>query len=321
VGREEEQVDQLSQVPQLIVAGITSGCIYAIVAIGFTIIYNTTHIINFAQGEFVMVGAMVAAVLLAKMSILWAFPIAVIVGCVVGALLALCVLIPLRKASVITLIIITVGASIMLRGLAQLFWGETSIPVPPFTGVKVDLGPGAGPPIIEERVFHLLGAVVRAQEIWVMGVTALLVIGMHLFFKYTLIGQGMRACAMNPIGAKIVGISVQRMIMVSFVMAAGLGAVAGVTVSPVFYAKCNMGTALGLKGFCAAVLGGMGSFGGGIAAGIVLGIVESLAGGLLWSDYKDAIAFVILVAILFIKPQGLLARKSAISAVEGKAEA
>ncbi len=306
-------MDQLSQVPQLIVAGITSGCIYAIVAIGFTIIYNTTHIINF-----VMIGAMVAAVLLAKVSILWAFPIAVIASCAAGALLALCVLIPLRKASVITFIIITVGASIMLRGLAQLFWGETSIPVPPFTGVKVDLG--AGSPIIEERVFHLLGAVVRAQEIWVVGITALLVVGMHLFFKYTLIGQGMRACAMNPIGARLVGISVQRMIMVSFIMAAGLGAVAGITVSPIFYAKCNMGTALGLKGFCAAVLGGMGSFGGGIAAGIVLGIVESLAGGLLWSDYKDAIAFIILVAILFIKPQGLLSRKSVVSTVEGKAE-
>jgi len=305
-------VEQLGQVPQLIVAGITSGCIYAIVAIGFSIIYNSTQVINFAQGEFVMVGAMAAAVLFAKYSLAVAFPVAVIAGCLVGALVALCVLIPLKKSSVITLIIITVGASIMFKGLAQLFWGETAIKVPPFTGIVTPPLPGTGgEPFVEDRIFHVFGAAIQAQEIWVMVVTVLLVIGMHLFFKYSLIGQGMRACAMNPTGSKIVGISVRRMILLSFIMAAGLGAVAGVTVSPVFYAKCNMGTALGLKGFCAAVLGGLGSFGGAVAAGIILGIVESVAGGLLWSDYKDAIAFVILLVILFIKPEGLLSRGKA----------
>lgn len=285
-------------------SGVTNGCIYAIVAIGFSIIYNSTQVINFAQGEFVMIGAMAAAVLLAKFSLLVAFPVAVVAGCLAGALVAAFVLIPLKKASVVTLIIITVGASIMFRGLAQLFWGETAIPVAPFTGIKS----GGN---IEDRTFHIAGAVIRSQEIWVLGITALLVVGMHLFFKYTLIGQGMRACAMNTTGAKLVGISVRRMIVMSFVMAAALGAVAGVAVSPVFYAKCNMGTALGLKGFCAAVLGGLGSFGGGVAAGIILGIVESLAGGLLWSDYREAIAFIILLAILFVRPEGLLSRGKA----------
>lgn len=289
------------------VAGITSGCIYAIVAIGFSIIYNSTQVINFAQGEFVMVGAMAAAVVLAKFGLGLAFAVAIGAGCLVGALVALCVLIPLRRASAITLIIITVGASIMLRGLAQLFWGESAIPVPPFTGMKAE---GVGI-VADDRAFHVLGAVVRAQELWVVGVTALLVLGMHLFFRHSLIGQGMRACAMNPTGAKIVGISVRRMIVLSFVMAAALGAIAGVTVSPVFYAKCTMGTGLGLKGFCAAVLGGLGNFGGGIVAGLVLGIVESVAGGLLWSDYKEAIAFVILVLILFVRPEGLLSRGKA----------
>jgi len=296
-------LDQLSQVPQLIVTGITNGCIYAIVAIGFSIIYSSTQVINFAQGEFVMVGAMVAAVLLAKFGLLVAFPAAIAAGCITGALLAACVLIPLKKASVVSLIIITVGASIMLRGLAQLFWGETAIPVPPFTG----LADAAG----EDRTFHVLGAVVQAQELWVLAVTALLVAGMHLFFRYSLTGKAMRACSMNKTGAKLVGISVRKMIVISFVMAAALGAVAGVTVSPVFYAKYNMGTALGLKGFCAAVLGGLGNFGGGVVAGIVLGIVESLVGGLLWSEYREAIAFVILLAILFLRPEGLLARGKA----------
>lgn len=290
------------------VSGITSGCIYAVVAIGFSIIYNSTQVINFAQGEFVMVGAMVAAVLVAKLTVVVAFPVAVIAGCAAGALVAACVLIPLKRASVITLIIITIGASIMFRGLAQLFWGEQALEVAPFTGVKKVIGDAT---LVEDRVFQIFGAVIKAQELWVVAVTALLVIGMSLFFKRTLLGQAMRACAMNAAGARLVGISVRKMIVVSFVMAAGMGAIAGVVVSPVFYARCNMGTALGLKGFCAAVLGGLGNFGGGVAAGIILGVVEAVGGGLLWSDYKDAIAFVILLGILFVKPEGLLSRKKA----------
>jgi branched-chain amino acid transport system permease protein len=284
------------------VSGVTRGCIYAIVAIGFSIIYSGTQIINFAQGEFVMIGAMVAAVLLAKTSLLVAFPAAVAAGCLAGAIVALFVLIPLKRASVISLIIITIGTSIMFRGLAQLFGGEGAIPAPPFTGVRVH-------GFLEDREFHLFGAFIRAQEFWVIGVTAMLVIGMHIFFRYTLLGQAMRACSINQLGARLVGINVSRMITTSFVMASGLGAIAGVVVSPVFYAKCNMGTALGLSGFCAAVLGGLGNFGGGVAAGIILGIVESLTGGLLWSDYKDAVAFVILLAILLIRPEGVLRKR------------
>ena len=294
--------DWMSQNFQLVVSGITSGCVYAIVAIGFSVIYNSTQVINFAQGEFVMIGAMVAAVLLAKFGLLVAFPVAILAGCLVGLLVALFVLIPSKKGSVITLIIVTIGASIMFKGLAQLFWGESAIPVPAFTGVMTDYG-------IEDRTFHILGAVIGAQDVWVVGVTALLVLGMHLFFKYALVGKAMRASAMNSTGARLVGINVRRMIVISFVMASALGAVAGVTVAPVFYAKCNMGTALGLNGFCAAVLGGLGNFGGGVVAGILLGIVEKVFGGI-WSDYREAISFIILLLILFVRPQGLIARKS-----------
>lgn len=295
----------MEQLSQLIVSGIANGCIYAIVAIGFSIIYGGTQVINFAQGEFVMVGAMVAAVLLVKFSLIVAFPVAILVGCLVGALVAVCVLIPLKKASVVSLIILTVGASIFMRGLAQLFFGEQAIPVPYFTGKTGG----------EDRTFHALGAVITAQQIWVVGVTILLVIATHLFFKYTLIGRAMRACSSNPTGARLVGINVRKMIVLSFVMAAGLGAIAGVTVSPLFYAKYSMGTMLGLKGFCAAVLGGLGSFGGGIVAGILLGIVESVIGLAIpaLSDSKDAVAFVILLIVLLIKPDGILSRRKAVA--------
>ena len=290
------------QFAQLIVSGITSGCIYAIVAVGFSIIYNSTQVINFAQGEFVMAGAMIAAVLMDKTGPAIALPLAVAGGCALGVVTAMFVLAPLRKASAVTLIIITVGASIMYRGLAQLFWGETAIAVRPFTPVIED-------GYVEDRTVRMFGAVVSGQELWVVGVTAVLVLASYLFFRYSLVGQAMRASASNPMGARMCGISVRKMILVSFVIAAGLGAAAGVTVSPVFYAKCNMGTALGLKGFCAAVLGGLGNFGGAIAAGIILGVVESVAGGMLWSDYKDAVAFVILLVILFVRPEGLLMRR------------
>ena len=293
----------MEQFSQLIVSGIANGCVYAIVAIGFSIIYGGTQVINFAQGEFVMVGAMVAAVLLTKVSLLVAFPAAIIAGCLVGALVALCVLVPLKRASVVSLIIMTVGASIMLRGLAQLFWGEQSRQVPYFTGLHGG----------DDRTFHFFGAIVSAQQLWVVGVTVLLVVLTHLFFNYTLVGRAMRACSVNPTGARLVGINVNRMIVLSFVMAAGLGAIAGVTVAPLAYARCTMGTALGLKGFCAAVLGGLGSFGGGIAAGILLGVVEALIGLLIpsMSDYRDAAAFVILLVVLLLKPEGILSKRKA----------
>lgn len=282
-------------------SGITNGCIYAIVAIGFSIIYNSTQVINFAQGDFVMIGAMVAAVMLANVSLAIAFPVAILAGCAAGLLVALCVLVSHKRSTVVSLIIITVGASILLRGLAQLFFGEAALFVPPFTGETAH----------RDHTFHFFGAVVSAQKLWVVGITALLVIGLHLFFKYTLIGKAMRACATNSVGARLVGINVQKMVVLSFIMASALGAVAGVVVAPVSCARFSMGTALGLKGFCATVLGGLGNFGGAVVAGIVLGVVESLVGGLLSSDYREAVAYVILVVILLFRPQGLLVRRKA----------
>lgn len=295
----------MEQFSQLLVSGIANGCIYAIVAIGFSIIYASTQVINFAQGEFVMVGAMVAAVLLAKVSLLIAFPVAILAGCLVGAVVGLCVLIPLKRASVVSLVILTVGASLLIRGLAQLFWGEEGRMVPYFTGVTAN----------EDNIFHFAGAVIGVQQIWVVAITIALVIATHCFFKYTLTGRAMRACALNPTGARLVGINVHRMIILSFIMAAGLGAVAGVTVSAGLYARCTMGAALGLKGFCAAVLGGLGNYSGGIAAGVLLGVVESLIVLIIpsMSDYSDAAAFVILLVVLLLKPDGILARKKAVA--------
>jgi branched-chain amino acid transport system permease protein len=147
------------------------------------------------------------------------------------------------------------------------------------------------------------------QSVWVIGVTAALVIVLRLFYSYTLAGRAMRACASCKAGAKLVGINTNRMTILSFGLGAGVGAIAGAVMAPITFAQFDMGTMLGLKGFCAAILGGLGNFTGGIVAGVLLGVLESMGAGFISSAYKDAIAFVILLIILFARPQGVFGGK------------
>jgi branched-chain amino acid transport system permease protein len=284
---------------QFLLSGMTVGSIYALTAIGFTIIYNCTQVVNFAQGEFVMLGAMLAAVLVGgpHFSLPVACVLSIAIVSAVGGVLAGCLTRPLRTGETVTLIIITVGASILMRGVAMLLWGKDALRVPAFSG---------------DRMIHVGGAAMPVQSLWVFATTAALVILLWLFFKFTLIGRAMRACSSCKGGAKLVGININRMTMLSFVLGAAVGAVGGVVVSPITYAQYGMGTMLGLKGFCAAILGGLGNFTGGIIAGLILGILEQMGAGYLSSEYKDAIAFIILLVVLLTRPQGLLRnRKSA----------
>ena len=285
-----------AQFLQFLLSGVTVGSIYALTAIGFTIIYNCTQVVNFAQGEFVMLGAMIAAVLVAAghVSLPVACLVAVVVTGIVGWLTASSLLRPLRTGSTVTLIIITVGASILFRGVAMLFWGKDPMPLPAFSG---------------ETTLHIGGASMQPQSLWVLGATALLVILLRFFYQYTLLGRAMRACASCKPGAKLVGINTNRMTILSFVLGGAIGAVAGVVIAPMTMAQYDMGTMLGLKGFCAAILGGLGNFTGGIVAGLALGILEAMGAGFISSGYKDAIAFVILLIILFARPQGVFGGK------------
>lgn len=284
------------QLTQFLLSGATVGSIYALVAIGFTIIYNCTQVVNFAQGEFVMLGAMITAVLVASGAVplpvacLVAVAGATLVGCAVGGSL----LRPLRRGSTITLIIITVGASILIRGAAMLWWGKDALPVPAFS---------------RGAALRLAGASLHVQSAWVFAATAALVTLLWLFYRYTQVGRAMRACASCKSGARLVGINIERMTLLSFALGGGIGAVAGVVVAPITLAQYDMGTLLGLKGFCAAIAGGLGNFGGGIVAGLILGIFESLGAGFISSAYKDAIAFVILLLCLFARPEGVLSRR------------
>ncbi|MFW5866261.1 MAG: branched-chain amino acid ABC transporter permease [Armatimonadota bacterium] len=284
------------QVWQFFLSGLTTGGTYALIALGFSLVYNATGVINFAQGEFVMLGGMITAVCMSVWGLpLWlAALIAIAITTLVGLLLERAAIRPARNASVVVLIIITVGASIFIKGIASIIWGPDERPLPAFSG---------------EAPIQLLGATVTPQSLWVIGATLVTAVAMWLIFEYTIIGKAMRACAINPHAAQLCGIDLSRMISWSFGLAAAIGAIAGIVLAPITMAQYNVGMMLGLKGFCAAILGGLGNALGGILGGLILGILEALGAGLVSSQYKDAIAFIVLIIVLLIRPSGLLGRE------------
>ena len=282
---------------QFALAGLTIGSIYALVALGFSIIYNASHVINFAQGEFVMIGGMSTVTLLAAgLPLPLAALGAVLCAALVGLLLEKLAVEPARGADVVTLIIITIGASILLRGLASLVWDKKIHPLPAFSG---------------ERPIQFAGATLQPQSLWVIGVTAVSVALLWWFFNRTLTGKAMLAVSSNRLAAQLVGISVRRVLALSFGLSAALGAVAGVLIGPITFTSWDVGVMLGLKGFAAAILGGLGSGPGAVLGGLALGLIEAFGAGYLSSAYKDAIAFVIILGVLMFMPGGLLGARSA----------
>jgi branched-chain amino acid transport system permease protein len=277
---------------QFVAGGLTAGAIYALVGLGFSIVFNASGAINFAQGEFVMIGGMSAVALLATgMSLPLAIVLALAVAVIVGLLLDKLAIEPARNAGTVTLIIITIGASLFLRGLAQLVWDKRIHVLPALSG---------------EQPIAFGGATLLPQSLWVLGVTALAVALLSWFFGRTLFGKAMLASSYNPLAARLMGIQTRSVLLVSFGLAALLGALAGVLTAPITFTSYDSGVMLGLKGFAAAMLGGLGSFIGAVVGGLVLGLLESLSAGFLSSAYKDAIAFLVLLALLFFMPGGLL---------------
>ena len=281
-----------AELAQFLLSGLTVGAIYALVALGFSIIYNASHVINFAQGEFVMIGGMATASLLgAGLPLAPAALGAVALAALIGMALARFAVQPARGASVVTLIIITIGAAILLRGLASIVWDKRIHALPAFSG---------------DQPINVAGATLAPQSLWVIGVTALAVVALWGFFNRTLIGKAILAVSHNRLAAQLVGISVQRVLLVSFALSAALGALAGILIGPITFTSWDVGLLLGLKGFAAAILGGMGSGPGAVVGGLTLGLLESLGAGYLSSAYKDAIAFIVMLAVLMLMPGGLL---------------
>ncbi|HEX5677536.1 MAG TPA: branched-chain amino acid ABC transporter permease [Alcanivorax sp.] len=277
-------------------SGITLGAIYALVALGFTLIYNASHVINFAQGEFLMIGGMGTVVLMdAGAPIYLAIPGAIVMAGIAGVLLHKLAIAPAKNADVVTLIIITIGASIFLRGLAQIFWGKDYHVLPAFSDTE-SLSVG--------------GAVLLTQSLWILGIAALLVTALGLFFTRTALGKALLATSMNKDAASLVGIKTGAILTLAFGIAALLGAVAGVIVAPITFTAYDIGIMLGLKGFIAAAIGGLGSSTGAILGGLLLGLAEAYTAGYISSDYKDAVPFVLILAILFFLPNGLLGSRA-----------
>ena len=285
----------VSQTLQYLFSGLTSGAIYALAAIGFSVIYNASGIINFAQGEFIMLGSVSAVLLTAAGAPLpLAIAGAVLVGALAGLLLVKLAIERAGQASQASLIIITIGASIFLQGLAQLAFGKGQKTLRPFSG---------------EEPIRIAGATLLPQSLWVIGVGAALVLLLAWFFGRTRLGKALLATAHNRLAAQLVGIDVRLILAVSFVISAAIGAIGGAVAAPITLTSSDVGVMLGLKGFVAATLGGLGNAMGAVAGGLILGLTEALAAGYLSSAYKDAVPFVLIIFILLVRPRGLFGAK------------
>jgi len=278
---------------QYVFSGLTSGAIYALIALGFGVVHNTMGIVNFTQVDFVSLGGMIlfSALFSAGLPMPLALPAAVI-GVTVAALLVEYVgLRPSRSQSHLVLIFLTIGISIILRGVMKIVWGKNRMAVPPLAG---------------EDPVRIFGATILPQALWILALTGVTIAALVLFFRKTALGLAMRGVAANQRAAAIVGLKVGRVKAASFALAGALGGLAGVLITPITTLSYDVGVLLGLKGFAAAILGGFGSFPGAILGGLILGLLESLGAGYVSSAYKDVIAFVILLLVLFARPRGLL---------------
>ncbi len=286
---------KIAEFLQFFINGIISGAVYALVAIGFNIIYSTTKIVNFAQGEFLMLGGVLEFVLLkGGLPVGVSLLISVVAVGVIGALIHRVFVAHARNASELSLIIMTIGISIMLRGMVGVLLDRNAHPVKsflPFQSVSV------------------LGLTFSSQYLIVMAAVVVLAVFLYFYLKRTMSGKIMRGVSMNPLAARLFGIDVEMVQMGSFAISGFIGALAGAVIAPISFVQYDIGVMFGLKGFAACVVGGFGNNYGAVVGGLIIGVAESLAAGYISSSYKDLVAFVIMILVLFIKPSGIFSSK------------
>lgn len=289
---------ELEYLWQVTVAGLGTGLIYGIVGIGFAIVLNVSGVVNLAQGEFSMLGAMLTLYALQSLGLPMpvAAALAVVVVTALGVAFERVCISRLKVFSVQAAIFITLGASIVARGGAMVAWGKETHSLPAFSG---------------EGAISFLGAAVPLQVLWIVGVAGTVIAVLYWWFNHTLFGLAMRSCAENRLGAQFVGINARLMVAVSFAMSAALGALAGIVAAPLTFVSFDGGLILGIKGFVAAILGGSGTYLGPVLGGLALGVLESISAGYISSTYKDSIAFAVLILILTLRPTGLFSRRTA----------
>jgi len=281
----------MSDLLQFVLSGLSRGSIYGMVGIGFALIFRSSHAINFAQGEFVMIGGMGTVFFLsAGLPLPLAAAAAILVAAAVGYLLQTGAIARARNASVLSIIIITIGAGMFIRGLAEVILGRNFHSYSSFSG---------------ETPISIFGARVPSQALWVFVALFSVSLAVHLFFRYAKLGKAVEAVFSNRKGAETIGINVGRILALCFVIAAAIGAIGGVVMTPITLTHFELGVPLALKGFAAAIVGGLTSPFGAIIGGLILGLVEALAGGYISTTYQEVVAFVIIVGTLLIRPQGL----------------
>lgn len=283
---------------QMLAAGLAMGSIYALVALGFVLIFNAVGVVNFAQGEFVMVPAFVAVALIELLHLPYPliYLLTILFMGLFGIVFQRIAYYPLRNRSFLPVVISTIGVSIFLKNGAQITFGA-----------EPRLMPRPTPP----EVLNLSGVFIDPQYIVIIAVTAILLVFQYYFFEKTSLGKKMQATAQDKDMARLLGIRVANMIVITFVYSSILGAIAGVLVGPIFYVTKEMGAMLGLKAFCSTIVGGFGSVPGAILGGLFLGIVEVFASFYISSAYRDAFAFIILILVLLFRPQGFFGEKIA----------
>jgi len=284
----------LSLLPLLVVNGVVFGAIYGLNAVGFSVMYNATTIINFAQGEFLMLGGMLTLLFYGdgRVPLPVAAAGAVLATTLIGLLIERAAIRPLwrRRAKDWTYIFMLFAVATVVPNAVMLAISRDAATFPAFSGTRpLALGP----------------VTVAPQALWVLGLTAGVALGLYGFFTHTLTGKAMKAVAVNRRAAAWMGIPVERMVALSFALSAGLGALAGVVVTPLITTQFNIGLPFTLKGFAAAVIGGLGNIGGAIVGGLILGVLEALSSAFVSSMYGDAVTYGILLVILLVRPSGL----------------
>jgi len=278
---------------QLTFAGLSQGMVYALVAFGFVAIFSVSQVINLAQGELAALAGLVAiSAVSSGLPLLLALVLAVATAAVVAVVMYRLTIAPVRRLTTLVSIILTLGVSTALKALMLLIWGPDAERLTPF--------PGSG--------FTIAGVSIRSQELWILGIGAVVSFLVYRFYESTVTGKALRACSEQPVAARLVGISPRRATMLAFFVAGVLGGIAGVVSAPITLSSWEIGLALGLKGFVAATLGGLVSIRGALLGGLLLGVLETLVAGYVDTGFRDAVAFVLLIAVLVARPQGIFGR-------------
>jgi len=282
---------EYSHLLQFFFSGITTGSIYALIAVSLVIVYRVSQLICFSQGEFFVFGALFMATLISKgVSLPIAFVISLFGSMAMGGFLQWLLIKRIQGSSIGNLIVMTIAISLALRGLALIIWGRESYVVRPFT---------------EAQPITFMGASLQIQVFWIAGITVIVLLLIWFFFEKTMLGLAMRACAENPLGASLMGISVNRAAFFAWAWGAAIGAIAGMTVCPLLFTQYTSGVMPMVKGFIAMSIGGLISIMGSVIAGVMLGLVESYTIGLISSKFSDAIVFTLLILVLLVRPSGL----------------